>query len=297
MKKITFLVGVLAALPILSRAETVLPLSTPPPKEETSLNLLWAETTYTFRSDFRHARLGEGDSVYTDFSYDRRLPITENWFFRAGLEYERYDFGGTNNGLPDHLQAISSHLAIDYVVRDFPGASLEIDPGIYFQDRVTGDAFDIPWKIYTTFVLRKDKIYSVIGLGGGIYQDPIVAPGGGVIWLISDKWRLQGVFPRPALIYDLSDDWQIRLNAELNYTSFRTDDVVTPLHKLQVHNAVLQYSENRAGAQVTYSGFKPFKVNLSAGYTIRRNFDFYRHDVSVRTDPAPYFRASIEAKF
>ena len=65
------------------------------------------ETTYTFGSDFKESKLGDGDSLYNDFSYDHRFLITGKWYFRVGVEYERYDFGGTDNGLPDHLQAAS----------------------------------------------------------------------------------------------------------------------------------------------------------------------------------------------
>jgi hypothetical protein len=223
--------------------------------------------------------------------------ITGKWYFRAGVEYERYDFGGTDNGLPDHLQAASAHLALEYVVKNFPDISIELDPGVYFQNNVSWDAFDIPGKAYVTFPLKKDKIFALVGLGWGIYQDPPVAPGGGIIWLITDKLRLQGVFPKPALIYQPNDDWDLRIMGELNYTSFRTDDVLTTERKLQLHNAVVQYSEDRAGVQVGYSGFKPLKIIAGAGVTVERNFDFFRAHQSKRTDPAPYLRIAAEAKF
>ena len=267
------------------------------PKDENSRDLFSYETTYTFDSDFKEAKLGNGDSLYNDFSYDHRFLITGKWYFRAGVEYERYDFGGTDNGLPDHLQAASAHLALDYVVQDFAGATIEIDPGVYFQDNVTSDAFDIPGKAYVAFTLKKDKIFGVVAVGWGLYQKPVVAPGGGIIWLISDKLRLQAVFPKPALIYQPNDDWEFRATGELNATSFRTDDVLTTEQKLQLHNAVVQYSEYRAGLQLGYSGFKPFKIIAGAGVTIRRNFDFYRAEQSKRTDPAPYIRIAAEAKF
>jgi hypothetical protein len=270
----------------------------PTPQDENSHDLFSYETTYTFQSDFKESKLGDGDSLYNDFSYDHRFLITGKWYFRAGVEYERHDFNGTDNGLPDHLQAAYAHLALEYVVKDRAGAGLEIDPGAYFQDNVTGDAFDIPWKIFVTFPLKKDKIFGVIGLGGGIYQDPVVAPGGGIIWLFSDQLRLEGVFPKPALVYQPNDDWQFRVLADLFYQSYRTDDVITPERKLQVHNAVVQYSEIRAGVQAKYSGFKPFAIIAGAGVTIRRNFDFFRaDDQSKRTDPAPYVRIAAEAKF
>ena len=117
-------------------------------------------------------------------------------------------------------------------MKDFPGVSIELDPGVYFQNDVSGDAFDIPGKAYVTFPLKKDKIFAVVAVGWGIYQDPPVAPGGGIIWLFTDKLRLQGVFPKPALIYQPNDDWEFRIIGEFNYTSFRTDDVVS--HRAEI---------------------------------------------------------------
>jgi len=274
------------------------PQPSPTPADENSHDIFSYETTYTFQSDFNESKLGNGDSLYNDFSYDHRFLITGKWYFRAGVEYERYDFNGTDNGLPDHLQAASAHVAVEYVVKDFPGISIELDPGVYFQDSVSWDAVDIPGKAFVTFPLKKDKIFAVVALGWGLYQDPPVAPGGGIIWLFSDKLRLQAVFPKPALIYQPNDDWDFRITGELNYTSFRTDDVVSHTeHKLDLHDAVLQYSEDRAGVQVGYSGIKHLKLIAGAGVTVERNFDFFRANQSKRTDPGPYLRIAAEAKF
>jgi len=275
-----------------------LPSPSPTP-EENSHELFAYETTYTLHSDFYddNGKLGHGDSIYNDFSYAHRFLVTGNWYFRAGVEYERFDFNGTDNGLPDHLQTIHGLLAFEYIVHDHAGAGIEIDPGPYFENRITGDSVDVPWKVWVTFPLKKDKIFGVIGAGGAIYQNPIAAPGGGLIWLFSDNFRLEGVFPKPALVYNLGKDWEFRIAGNLFYESYRTDDVITPQKKLQVHNAVVQYSEIRGGGQVTYSHFKPFDITLDAGYTIRRQFDFYRDEVSAKLDPAPYIRLAIEAKF
>jgi hypothetical protein len=269
----------------------------PTPEEENSHDMFSWETTYTFDSDFKESKLGHGDSLYDDFSYDHRFLITGKWYFRAGVEYERYDFGGTDNGLPDHLQGAYAHLALEYVVKDHAGISVEIDPGVYFQDSVSWDAVDVPGKAYVTFPLKKDKVFATIGVGWGAFQDPVVAPGGGITWLISDKLRLQAVFPKPALVYQPNDDWEFRILGELNYLSARTDDVVTTERKLQVHDAVIQYSEYRAGAQIAYSGLKHLNIIAGAGATIERDFDFYRIHQSKRTDPAPYVRLAAELKF
>jgi hypothetical protein len=272
------------------------------------------ETTYTGTSDYQRYNgvFGDSDSIYNDISYAHRFLITGNWYLRLGAEYERFDFGGDNgsnhlsatglvlggnNGLPDHLQTFHALIAYEYIVHDHAGAGIDLEPGLYFENHANGDAFDIPWKVWVSFPLKKDKIFGVIGAGGSINSSPIAAPGGGLIWLFSDHLRLEGVFPKPALVYNPNDDWEFRLAGNLYYESFRTDDVVTPLRKLQVHDPVVQYSEDRVGVQATYSHFKPFDITLDVGCTVRRDFDFFRAEASVKSDPAPYVRLAVEAKF
>ncbi len=271
----------------------------PTPADENHRDLLDYELDYTFSSHFYDVRgdFGHGDSLYNDFSYAHRFLITGKWYFRAGVEYERFDFAGTDNGLPDHLQTVHALLAVEYVVHDHAGAGIEIDPGPYFQSDAKWNTFDIPWKAWVTFPLKKDKIFAVIGVGGAINSNPVVAPGGGIIWLFNDHLRLEGVFPKPALVYNPSDDWEFRLFGNLYYASFRTEDVITPERKLQVHDAWVQYSEDKAGVQATYSGLKPFDISLGGGVTVRRDFDFFRAEASARTRPAPFVKFEIEAKF
>src|SRR5436309_6477237 len=271
----------------------------PSPSEENtnSTEIFNYETVYTGNSDFKDYRgkFGDGDSLYNQFSYAHRFLITGNWYLRVGVEYERFDFGGTDNGLPDHLQTIHALLAYEYIVHDHAGAGVELDPGIYFENRANGDAFDIPWKVWVTFPLKKDKIFAVIGAGGAINSNPIVGPCGGLIWLFTDHLRLEGVFPKPALVYNPNDDWEFRLAGNLYYESFRTDDVITPARKLQVHNAVVQYSEDRAGLQATYSHFKPLDITLDVGCTFRRDFDFFLAAAAVKADRAADVVAGGEA--
>ncbi len=263
--------------------------------DETSLNLFSSEETYTFRSGFHDHRFGKQDSLYGDYSADRRIQVNGNWYLRLGGEYERFDFGGSDNGLPNHLQALYGHIAYEYIMHDHAGAGIELDPGVYFENRITTDAFDIPWKLFVTFPIVKDKIFGVVGVGGGLYQNPPIAPGGGIIWLFNDHLRLEGVFPKPALVYNPNDDWEFRLLGILSYDSFRTDDVNTPAWHL--HNAVVEYSEVRAGVQAKYSGFKPFDIVAGAGYTIEREYDFFRADHTRTVKPSPYIQLAIKASF
>ncbi|HEX4638415.1 MAG TPA: hypothetical protein VH170_02910 [Chthoniobacterales bacterium] len=273
----------------------------PAPSDENknSTELFNYETTYTGKSDFKDYRgkFGEGDSVYNQLSYAHRFLITGNWYLRLGVEYERFDFGGTDNGLPDHLQTLHALVAYEYIFKDHAGAGIELDPGPYFENSMNGDSIDVPWKVWVTFPLKKDKIFAVIGAGGSLNSNPIAAPGGGLIWLFTDHLRLEGVFPKPALVYNPSEDWEFRIAGNLFYESYRCDDITTRARKLDVDHPVVQYSEDRAGIQATYSHFKPFDITLDVGCTFRRDFDFFRAEARVKTDPAPYVRLAVEAKF
>lgn len=290
------------------------PAPSPAQDEKNSTEIFNYETTYTGSSDYKdyNGRFGDSNSLYNDFAYSHRFLITGNWYLRIGAEYERFDFGddngknhlsptgvvlGGNNGLPDHLQTVHALLAYEYIFKDHAGAGVELDPGIYFQNHVDSGAFDLPWRIWVTFPLKKDTIYGVIGAGGSINSNPMAAPGGGLIWLFNDHLRLEGVVPKPALVYNPNDDWEFRIAGNLYFASFRTDDVITPARKLQVHDPIVQYSEIRTGGQVTYSHFKPLDITLDVGCTVQRNFDFFRAEAAVKTDPAPYVRLAIEAKF
>jgi hypothetical protein len=288
-----------AAAPVFAGTPTYEVQPSPTPAEGNHLNLFDYETDYTFSSNFYDVNgdFGHGSSLYNDISFAHRFLITGKWYFRAGVEYERFDFGGTDNGLPDHLQTVHALLALEYVVHDHAAAGIEIEPGPYFQSDIKGNTFDIPWKVWVTFPLKKDKIFGVIGAGGAINSNPVVAPGGGIIWLFTDHLRLEGVFPKPALVYNPSDDWEFRLFGNLFYESFRTEDVITPERKLQVENAWVQYSEYRAGLQVTYSGFKPLEITGGAGCNFERDFDFFRAEASARTRPAPFVMLELKAKF
>ena len=267
------------------------------PVEKNSLDLLSYESNYTGSGRLHNTASSHQDSFYTDFSYDHRFLISGDWYFRTGFEYERFYFGGSKSGLPDHLQSLFAHLAVEYIVQDHAGAGVSLEPGYYFQNRISGDAFDVPWRIWMSFPLKKDTVFGVLGVGGSLYQDPVVAPGGGIIWLISEKMRLEGVFPKPALVYSPNDRWEYRLLGEVVFESFRTDEINVPERNLRLHNAVVQYSEYRGGVQVNYSGFKPFGITLGAGYTFAREFDFFRANQRQRIGGAPYVNVGIEAKF
>ena len=128
----------------------------------------------------------------------------------------------------------------------------------------------------------------MVGLGWAIYS----GPGRRARWRHYLAVQRQastsgGRSPEPALIYQPNDDWDFRIFGDLFYTSFRTDDVLTTEQKLQLHNAVVQYSEDRAGVQVELFWLQTLEVHCSeAASQSRRDFDFFRAEASAKTNPA-----------
>lgn len=269
-----------------------------------SIDIFSLQSTYTGGANIRNIRnpfvpfpIGKQDSLYTDIIYGHRIPIKGNWFLRLGAEYQRYDFGGSPSPLPSRLQAAAGQIALEYVVYDNVAVQVEADPGFFFENDISSRNFDVPIHAFTSFIIKKDSVFGVIGFAEGQFFKPTVSPIFGVTWLINDKTRLEGVFPRPSLVYDLNDDWEFRLGAELGGYGFRVDkNGRTPATHA---GSVLMYTYDQAGALVTYKGWKHYELSLGAGYDFQREFDYFRDGPAqkFKAAPAPYVRIGIEAKF
>src|SRR6266404_4359982 len=100
--RLALTVGFLSLIsPVLAGAGPELqPGPSPSEENKNSTELFAYDTVYTGDSNFYddHGTFGHGDSLYNDFTYAHRFHITGNWYFRAGVEYERFDFGGSDNG-------------------------------------------------------------------------------------------------------------------------------------------------------------------------------------------------------
>jgi len=272
-------------------------MTTTAASEPTAIDIFHAESYYTLSSAFHDKRLGRGDSSDTDITYDHRFHIKDNWYFRTGVEYERFSFGGDANGLPSQLQSASATLALEYMVENHAGVGIEIHPGYYFQNRISSDAFDVPWRIFTTVPIKDRKCYIVIGAAGSLYYNPAVLPVGGVIWILNDKVHVEGVFPKPAIVYNPNQQWEFRLGGEVDGGAYRTDSLATVGGNIRLNNAVVQYLEYRAGVKATWSGIKHVDLCVGAGYSFGREFDFYRAHFHENTDGGFYFQLGGNISF
>jgi hypothetical protein len=266
--------------------------------EAVSRDLFEFESSYVFESELhRGGSFGDQDALSNSFSYGHRFLVNGHIYLHLGVSYDRFDFGGTGAPVPDHLQAVAGTIALEYMHGNDIGAFIQVKPGFYTEDDFGSASFDAPITVGRIFVLQEDKLYFFVGANAAFLrgQFPVI-PLGGIIWLPTDRLRLLALLPEPRIIYSPCKKLDFWVGGQLTGGSFRTDrdDTIVP-HKLS--NAQVDYSDYRVGGGLIYSPNDAMTIDLGAGYSVQRKFDFYRADMTFKTDPAPYLRLEIKAKF
>lgn len=266
--------------------------------EAVSRDLIELDSSYVFASDLhRGGSFGDQYEVHNAFSYGHRFFLSGHLYLHLGISYDRFDFGSTGAPVPEHLQSVASTIGIDYMHNNDVGAFIQVQPGFYTENNFESSSFDAPITIGRIFVLQPDKLYTFIGVNSSFLRGRFpVIPLAGLIWMPNDKWKFLGILPEPRVIYSPCDKLDLWVGGQLTGGSFRTDrnDTIVP-HKLS--NAQVDYSDYRVGGGLIYSPCNAISINLGGGYSIQRSFDFYRADVTYKTDPAPYLRLEFNAKF
>ena len=283
-----------------ARAEDVIP---PPPSlekkaEPVSRDLFDLKSTYVFESDLhRNGSFGEQYAIQNSFSYAHRFFLTGQLYLKAGIAYERFDFGTTGAPVPTHLQSVAAVIGVDYMHNDDVGAFLQFRPGFYTENDFGTASFDVPITLGRVFVLQPDRLYVFAGANAAFLRGrwPVI-PIAGLIWMPDDHWKVMAILPEPRIIYKTNDKLCFWAGGELAGGSFRTDrdPAIVPT---KLNGAQVDYAEYRVGGGLIYCPTDNISVNLGGGYVIERQFDFHRADIEYEVDGAPYLRAEIKTKF
>ena len=266
--------------------------------EKAPRDLFEVESGYVFQSELHGGvSFGRQYELQNSFAYGHRFLLSGNLYLHLGIAYDRFDFGTTRGPVPTHLQSAAAVIGIDYMHDKDVGAFLQVKPGFYTQDDFGKSAFDAPITGGRIFVLQPEKLYLFVGANVTFLRGSLpVVPIAGLIWLPNDKLRVMGILPEPRVIYSPCDKLEFWAGGEITGGSFRTDrnDTIVP-HKLS--NAQVDYSDYRAGAGFIYSPSDDVSIDFGGGYSIERSFDFYRAGEKYKTDPAPYLRFELKARF
>jgi hypothetical protein len=266
--------------------------------EAVSLDLFEYDSSYVFESDLhRGGSFGDQYALQNSFSYGHRFFLTGHLYLHLGVSYDRFDFGSTFAPVPQHLQAVSGTIGIDYMHNNDVGAFLQVKPGFYTENDFDSASFDAPITLGRIFVLKPDKVYVFVGANASFLRGRFpVIPLAGLIWRPNPQWNILAILPEPKIIYSPCDKLDLWVGGQLTGGSFRTDreDTIVP-HKLS--GAQVDYSDYRVGGGFIYSPCNAVTVDIGGGYSIERKFDFYRAGMTYKTDGAPYLRLEVKAKF
>ena len=272
---------------------------TNPNDEKTPIDLFKVEGGDTFESQLHQGGTdyGKQDAFELDAEYSHRFLIKGNWYFRAGVDYNRFEFGDTSAPVPDHLQSIAALFSIEYCVHGDRGAFLEVRPGFYGVNNFDSSSFDIPITLGRAWVLQPDKIFLFTGVNASFLrtQYPVI-PLVGLVWHFNEQWLLYGVVPEPRLVYMPNKKLDIWVGGQITGGSFRTEESNT-IFPAKLSHAAVDYSDYRAGAGIVWHATNAIAIDIGGGYSIQRRFSYERAEENYKTDPAPYMRLLVKAEF
>ena len=284
--------------------------------EVTPLNELSTETSYVgvapFRQkqfrrpnplapDGRQADFQNIDTLENSIDFAHRFHLFGKVYFKAGVDYERFDFGATDAPIPTTLQDINGVFALEYVVRGNTAAFITTSPGVYFSQisSVGLGNFDAPTAIGTAFkVPYLPQVYGLIGARFSALAQYPVYPIAGLVWVIRDDFKLKLIPPDPRLVYNYNDHLDFVVGAELLGESYKRNfnDDYRPQFK-KFSGGVVDYSETRVGGGVTIKPRPGVEIDLRGGWDLGRTFNYHRADKRFRTDGALYLKLAVSTEF
>lgn len=278
------------------------PNPAPSPPEKVPLDIFDLETSYVLESDLNHGgSFGKQDVLGNQMEYGHRFLINGNLYARAGLSYDRFDFGRTSAPVPLHLQSLAGVISLDYMHGEDIGALLEFRPGFYTENDFRSESFDCPITLARFWVIQPEKFYIMTGAyWAGLRGGWGVLPVGGFVWVPNEKLRVMAIPPEPRVVYTVNDQLEVYLGGELTGGAFRTDqhdEYKNIKHVAKLSGTQVDYADYRIGGGVTYNLSKQISADLGGGCSIEHAFLYHRAGENYRSDPAPYLRLELKAKF
>ncbi len=266
--------------------------------DQPAIDIIRFENSYVFESSLEDGGgYGDQDALQTVLEYSHRFHLSGNLYVRAGLAYERFDFGNTSAPVPVHLQSMAAILGVDYMHGSDVGAFIQLRPGFYTEEHLGIASFDMPITLGRVFVLQEDRLYLFVGATAAFLRGEYpVLPIAGLVWRPNDRWNVYGVLPEPRIVYSPNKSVDLWLGGQLVGSSFRTDhhDNIEPR---KLSGAQVDYTEYRAGLGVAMRCGSAVSLGVSGGYVFQRRFNFERAGEEFTADPAPYVRVALKGEF
>jgi len=261
-----------------------------------------ADAAYVGPSEIKkgHESFGsfhEGDTTLNVVASNQ---ISQNTLLRFGVNWQRFSFTPDPSApIPETLQSLNLEIGADYQLTPALLLRVEAQPGYYtdFQDLRPAD-FNIPFLVGATYFVSKDFL-CVLGFSVDLNRRPRVYPAAGARWRISPKVVIDAILPDPQIDYELNRTVTLHVGASLKNGSYRVDNDFGKDRSLpKLDNSILDYTEIRAAAGVSWKVSRAVSVDLESGCVPYRKFDYSRVDYKVTAfDVAPFAELTLSTKF
>lgn len=212
-------------------------------------------------TDVRMSELG--------MSYQARLPLHERFQLTLRPFFDVMFLkgpGGPTPILPPQLYKVAIDLQGDIPITARFGLSLGITPGMWTDfDRVNGSDFRLPARALVTARVN-DRLAVAAGV---LYTDNIrrnLLPAVGLFWSITDRTRLELLFPRSRVVYKIHEEWEVYAAAERGGDTYNISAVN------QDEN--FEYRDYRVMLGTQIDAFERFSFFAEAGVAFARKFRF-----------------------
>jgi len=289
------LAALLAGLAIFGGAafgdeKNVIQSPAPEKQEEAPLWSLDLNSDYTLGSKIiKSGSFGSQAVYHYQIEALRNIHLFDKYYFQFGIDSERFDFSRSNIIYPSSIASVAGEFSLSYWTGDDYYQLLKFEPGIYYtRDYITAKSLDVPIRAVAGFKVRENT-HLVLGVDVDPFEQEWAIPICGFNWKINDQYNLRAVFPQPRFSYTPSKEVEFFLAADLVGGGYRNG----PTNDRRTNNALLDYSEYRAGSGVNYNPKTGLSFEMTAGWSIQRRFDYFRGGPDDSSKSAPYVKVDI----
>lgn len=250
-------------------------------------------------ADFAGISRGNIETRVVQFSAATRGQFSETLRYKAGVGFEgtEIDLEG-NVPLPERLRATYVEFGATYLRSREWAFIAALQPGIYTDNEASNsDGFNVPGILLAQ---RRGEHWT---FGGGIRFSPMddspVMPIAFARWQPNDKWTLAFGAPRTEISYAVNRKTSFFAGGSFTGGTYAVDarKLTTPAGYPRLDETKLDYREIRAGAGVRHKFSEALNLELEAGTTVDRRFDYFDRNLKVEADSAGFLSLSIVATF
>ncbi len=225
--------------------------------------------------------------------------VPDRPILRFGVGYDRHDFGFTGPGfIPGALQSLNLVAGVDLKISDVL-IRIEAQPGFYGDDQgFDSGNFNVPVILGASYLVSKDFQW-IAGLSINPNASNPVMGGVGFRWKMADRWVLNVVPPNPRIEFQATEDLTLHAGGQIIASTFRVNsNFANGPGGRNYRNALVDYTEVRAGAGASWKFGAKRTLDLEVGYMAYRDFDYHKVGDNYQTKSgAIYGQVGLKLSF